>query len=148
MPDTEIATETAAHRADALRAAAHAKHTAAVARAEKGLRAVLKNNEPVDFRHIARTSGVSINFLYNHRELRARIESLRAQQLERTRPAPEPAEPAEGSQQAIVRVLTAKLKEERRRHHEEISQLRTELAAAHGELLKARRSVTTSASDR
>ena len=139
MPDTDLNTETAARRADALRAAAHAKHTAAVARAEKGLRAVLKSNEPVDFRHVARISGVSVNFLYNHRELRARIETLRAQQLEQTRPAPEPAQPAEGSPQVIVRVLTAKLKEERRRHHEETSQLRAELAAAHGELLKMRR---------
>lgn len=126
---------TRARQSQALRDAARAKRDAATARAEKGIRALIKSGEAIDFRSVARTSGVSINFLYTHKSVRARIESLRAQQREATRPAPEPPE----GDTAIVRVLTAKLKDERRRHREEITALRTELAATHGALLQHRR---------
>lgn len=111
-------------QSQALRVAAQDKRDAAVACAEKGLRALVKKNEAIDFRSVARTAGVSINFLYTNPPLRARIESLRAQQREATHPTPEPPE---SDTTAIVRVLTAKLKDERRRHREAVTALRAEL---------------------
>lgn len=127
-------------QSQALRAAAQTKRAVAVARAEKGIRALVKKNEPIDFRNVARTAGVSINFLYTNPPLRGRIESLRAQQREATHPTPDPPE---GDATAIVRVLTAKLKDERRRHREEVTALRAELAATHGALLQQRRTGAT-----
>lgn len=88
-----------------------------------------EESEPIDFRNVARTAGVSINFLYTNPPLRARIESLRAQQREATHPVPDPPE---SDTTAIVRVLTAKLKDERRRHRDQVAALRAELAATHG----------------
>lgn len=52
-------TTAAARRAAALRAAAQAKQPAAVDRAEAGLRAMLKNGQPIEFRALARIAGDS-----------------------------------------------------------------------------------------
>ena len=95
----------------------------------------MKNDEAIDFRSLAGTGGVCVNFLFNHPELRARIDRLRVQRQEQTRP---PAAAAPGSDNAVIRALTAKLTHERQRRHEEITQLRSELAAAHGEVLRLR----------
>jgi hypothetical protein len=86
---------------------------------------------------------VSVNFLYGHRELRARIEQLRDQQPRILR-APEP-ERQDNERSTVIRTLTTKLTVERRRHHEEVRLLREQLAAAHGELLRLRRSTAGSA---
>lgn len=123
-------------RAAALRTAARAKQAAAIDRAEAGLRAMLKAGEPIEFRRLARTAGVSVNFLYSNTELRARIEQLRGQQARSasTKPAPVTSENT-----AVIQTLTAKLTAERRRHLDEARLLREQLAAAHGELLRVRR---------
>lgn len=128
--------DTRARQSQALRDAAQAKREAATLRAEKGIRALVKSGDPIDFRSVARTAGVSINFLYTNEAIRGRVESLRAQQREATRPAPDPPE---SDSTAIIRVLTAKLKDERRRHREEVTTLRAECAALHGQLLDHRR---------
>ena len=124
----------AEQRAKALRAAAAAKQQAAVARAEAGLRTMVKDGHPIDFRGLARAAGVSVNFLYNNPDLRHRVEQLRAQQDHADRP-----EPAPDSHNAVIRTLTAKLTAERRRRLDEVALLREQLAAAHRELLLLRR---------
>ena len=60
-----------------LRQAAAAKRETAVARAEAGIRKLVKTGQPVTFRGVAAAGGVSVDFLYRHPELRARIERLR-----------------------------------------------------------------------
>lgn len=125
----------AARRAAALRAAAQAKQQAAVVRAEAGLRAMVKTGQPIEFRALARIAGVSVNFLYNHHELRSRIQQLQDQHEHVERPEPR----VESSDSAILRSLTAKLRGERRRRLDEVALLREQLAAAHGELLRIRR---------
>ena len=60
-----------------LRQAAAAKRDAAAARAETGIRALTKTGQPITFRAVAAAGGVSVDFLYRHPELRARIERLR-----------------------------------------------------------------------
>jgi len=79
-----------------LRQAAAAKREAATARAETGIRKLTKTGQPVTFRGVAAASGVSVDFLYRHPELRARIERLRGRQ-------PAPAGRAPASEPGIQR---------------------------------------------
>jgi hypothetical protein len=62
-----------------LQAAADAKSQAKTRAAEQAIRALVKRGEPVTFQAIQREAGVSHTFLYGHRELRGRIETLRSQ---------------------------------------------------------------------
>jgi hypothetical protein len=119
-----------------LRAAARRKSQATIKRAETALRTIIKDGQPITFRGVARTADCSIDFLYGNAELRRRIEHLRSQQQARPAPAPTNGSSA-GSN--VIRALTAQLAELRRRHREEIDELRAALAAAHGENLQLRR---------
>lgn len=119
---------------DHLRAAARRKHEHAVNRAEQAIRALVRTQEPVSFRAVARLAECSPDFLYRTPELRSRIEALRA---EPRRAAP-PYSPAE-STSGVVRELAAQLADEKRRRREEVAALEAALAAAHGELLQLRR---------
>ena len=124
---------------DNLRAAAQRKSQATTKRAETALRTMIKNGEPITFRGVARTAGCSIDFLYGNPELRRRIERLRAQQ---SKPSPPPADTDPNTDSNVIRALTAQLAELRRRHREDIDELRSALAAAHGENLQLRRRLT------
>jgi hypothetical protein len=126
----------AERRATALRQAAQAKQHAAVARAETAIRALIKNQQEINFRSVARAAGVSLDFLYGNDDIRSRIEKLRNQQKTRSAPAPSP-EHADNSD--IVHILTEKLRRERGARRTSVSQLEEQLAAAHGELLRLRR---------
>jgi hypothetical protein len=66
---------------DNLRQAAARNSAAAQTRAEHGLRELIRRREPITFRGLAQTAGVSLDFLYRHNEIRRRVEHLRAQQL-------------------------------------------------------------------
>jgi uncharacterized protein involved in exopolysaccharide biosynthesis len=124
MPDEQ-------DRIAALRQAAAAKRDAAVARAEAGIRALTKTGQPITFRAVAAAGGVSVDFLYRHPDLRARIERLRGRQ-----PSPTPqASSRDQAASSVVATLTARLTELRR----ELTETKTQLAAAHGELLALRR---------
>jgi hypothetical protein len=121
-----------------LRAAAQRKHQAATERAQTALDALINAGEPMTFRGLAKSAGVSIDFLYRS-PLRARVEQVRAEQ-QHTPPAqaqPDPIEPP--SQSNVVRALTAQITELKQRHRAETEQLRAVLAAAHGENLELRR---------
>jgi Family of unknown function (DUF6262) len=121
---------------DNLRAAAQRKRAQATERAEAALAELVARRQPITFRGLATAAGVSVDFLYRS-PLRPRIEQLRA-----TAPiaaAPVDVEQAEGSDSQLVRALAAQLRELKRRHHHEIAELRTALAAAHGENLELRR---------
>ena len=65
---------------DNLRRAAARKSAAAQARAEQGLREIIRRDEPITFRGLAQTAGVSLDFLYRYTPIRQRVEQLRAQQ--------------------------------------------------------------------
>ena len=128
----------AQRRADALRRAAQAKRQTATARADAAIRQLVKNKQEINFRSVARTGGISIDFLYTSADLRHRIESLRTQQAAKGpfRPTqPETSDP-EGS---VIHILTTKLREERAARRTAEHDLQQRLAAAHGELLRLRR---------
>jgi Zn-dependent protease with chaperone function len=65
-------------RTAALVAAAKAKSGKKTDDAEQAIRRLLKRGDPVTFQAVQREAGVSHAFLYNHPDLRARIERLRA----------------------------------------------------------------------
>jgi predicted Zn-dependent protease len=84
------------------------------------------------FRAVAKAAGVSVDFLYRHPDLRARIEHLRSRQ----QAAPPLAKPEPGrADRGVLVALTARLRES----YGEVAELKTQLAAAHGELLALRR---------
>lgn len=87
-----------------------------------------------------RTWTCSIDFLYGNAELRRRIEHLRAQQ--QTKPVSAQTDTSSADSH-VIRALSAQLAELRRRHREEIDELRAALAAAHGENLQLRRKLGT-----
>jgi hypothetical protein len=120
-----------------LRTAAAAKSAAARARAENGLRQMRRRGDPITFRGLAQTAGVSLDFLYRTPEIRRQVEQLRAGQ--HTRPAARTAEPGADQPGSVIRTLTAQLTELKRRHRDEISVLKQALEAAHGENLELRR---------
>ncbi len=122
---------------DNLRRAAAAKTAAATARAEQGIRDMVRRGEPITFRGLAQSAGVSLDFLYRNTEIRRRVEHLRNQQRRTSPVPPDRADPDQPS--SVVRTLTAQLAELKRRHREEVSTLRQALEAAHGENLDLRR---------
>lgn len=123
-----------------LKAAAARRHQAAVTRAEAGLQKLARSGQQITFRGVAKAAGVSLEFLYNHPQLRSRIEHLRAQQQTTAAPARPAADPGPASQaSSVIRTLTAELTASKARHRAEVEQLHQALAAAHGENLLLRR---------
>jgi len=92
---------------DNLRRAATAKSAAAQARAEQGLREMVRRDAPITFRGLAQIAGVSLDFLYRNTEIRRRVEQLRNQQRSMPPPPPDRADPDQPS--SVVRTLTAQL---------------------------------------
>jgi len=119
-----------------LRKATAARTAAAAARAENALVAMIKEGEPVTFRGLAAKAGVSLDFLYRNAGIRDRIEHYRAARPARPEPA---AAPGEENASSVVRTLTARLADLKRRHREETAELRQALEQAHGENLLLRR---------
>jgi hypothetical protein len=139
---TEAQPDPAERRAAALRAAAAARRADAAQRANAGLRQLVKDGAEINFRSVARAGNVGLNFLYDHPDLRRRIESLRAQQAAATRRRP-PVPDASNSDSNVLRTLSAQLKAERASHRDRVRDLEARLAAAHEEILRLKRASTS-----
>ena len=76
---------------------------------------------------------MSTDFLYNIPTLRSKITELRG-----GRAAPASSQPKTdgASSTSAIRALSTQLKEQRRRHRDELEALQNALAAAHGENLE------------
>ncbi|MFD6326191.1 DUF6262 family protein [Streptomyces sp. NPDC058442] len=129
---------------DNLRQAAARKSAAAQARAEKGLREMIRRGQPITFRGLAQSADVSLDFLYRCTELRRRVEQLRDQQ--RSHPPRPATPPPDDSPSSVVRTLTAQLAELKRRHRDEVQALRQALEASQSENLELRRRLGPGAS--
>jgi Family of unknown function (DUF6262) len=127
-------TDAQAKRIASLTAAAKVKSQAKARAAEHGIRALVKRGEPITFQAVQREAGVSHAFLYNHPDLRGRIEHLRA----RARPDATPSALPE-SESTLVLALTAQIGELKKRHRHDVQTLRAALEQAHGENLDLRR---------
>jgi len=129
-------TDPGGDRSHVLRAAAARKHHDAVERAERAIRQLVKEARPVTFKAVAEHAPCSTAFLYGHAELKRRITHLREQHRHAAVPVP-PVDPDAPS--SVVRTLTLQTAALKRRHRDEVAQLRQDLAAAHGEILALRR---------
>ncbi|MFD7645713.1 DUF6262 family protein [Kitasatospora sp. NPDC059795] len=131
-----------AKRTQTLATAAKAKSQAKTAVAEKAIRTLVKRGEPITFQAVQREAAVSHAFLYNHPDLRGRIERLRAQ----ARPAPAPTPPA-SEQSTLVLALTSQITRLKKLHRDEVQALRDALEQAHGENLDLRRELARRGGD-
>lgn len=123
-------------RAAVLRQAAIDKRGRAVSKAEAAIREMTARGEEVNFRSVARVAGVSVNFLYRNERLNNQITRLRASRPSVTQPGTTADIPSTNN---VIRTLAAQLAAERAARRDETTLLRRQLAAAHGELLLARR---------
>jgi hypothetical protein len=116
--------------------AAKARHDAVMRRANAALQQMAKAGESITFVAVARRAGVSTDFLYNTPTLRSGITELRGG---RSAPTSSPPKADDASSTSAIRALSTQLKEQRRRHRDELEALQRALAAAHGENLELRR---------
>jgi len=122
-------------RVAALTAAARAKSEAKTKAAEQAIRALIKRGEAITFQAVQREAGVSHAFLYNHPELRSRIERLRQQARPRSSTPTAPAD----AESTLVLALTTQITALKQQHRQEVQALRAALEQAHGENLDLRR---------
>jgi hypothetical protein len=132
-------TDARTKRTQTLTAAAKAKSQAKTLAAEQAIRTLVKRGEAITFQAVQREAGVSHAFLYNHPDLRGRIESLRAQARQATRTqAAAPADPGN----TLVLALTSQINRLKKQHRQEVQALRDALEQSHGENLNLRRELT------
>lgn len=121
-----------------LRDAAQRRHEETTERATAALARLSAAGEAITFASVAREADVSTDFLYRQPQLRQRISQMRTPNGHRAA-TPGADDGMALSTSAPVRVLATQLKELRREHRKEITDLREALAAAHGENLALRR---------
>ena len=119
-----------------LRDAAQRRHQEVTERATIALARLSTGGAAISFASVAREADVSTDFLYRQPELRQRIQQMRTSN---GRHANTVADDTTQAASAPVRALSAQLKEHRRRHREEVDELKKALAVAHGENLALRR---------
>lgn len=121
-----------------LRDAARRRHEETTERATAALSRLSAAGKAISFASVAREADVSTDFLYRQPQLRQRINQMRTSNEQRAQTVAAD-DGTSLSASAPVRALSAQLKELRRRHHKEITNLKKALAVAHGETLALRR---------
>jgi hypothetical protein len=121
-------------RTETLKNAARQKSVDKTTAAEAGIRRLIKRGQPVTFQSVQREAGVSHTFLYNHQQLRARIEHQRRQH----RPQSPMATDAD-NENNIIAALTAEIARLKSQHRTESKAMQAALEQAHGENLELRR---------
>jgi hypothetical protein len=125
-----------------LRDAAQRRHEEATERATAALARLSAAGKAITFASVAREADVSTDFLYRQPRLRERIHQLRTPNG-RHASAIVSDDSSHAAASGPVRVLSAQLKELRRRHRDEVSTLQQALAVAQGENLELRRRLST-----
>lgn len=112
----------------ALAEAAAGRTLAAEDRVRQALRSLDRDGHPISFAAVAQHARVSRAFLYNHPDFRAEIEELRG----RHAAAPSRLPAAERSSDGSVRTRLRAALDDNQRLRREMTELREELALAHG----------------
>jgi cell shape-determining protein MreC len=115
-------------RSTALRSAAAARSIAAEQRAQHAIAKLDRRGQAITFLAVAAEAGVSARYLYGHPQLRATIQQLRDEQHS-TQPPRHPR----ANDESIRARLRGTL-EENKQLRAENTQLRDELALAHGQI--------------
>ena len=126
-------TDSRERRITALTEAAKVKSQNKTRDAEQAIRRLVKRGEAITFQAVQREAGVSHAFLYNHPELRKRIEHLRAPR--RKAAADQPID----TDSTLVITLTRQIADLKKQHRQQLQALRDALERAHGENLDLRR---------
>ncbi|WP_326545299.1 DUF6262 family protein [Mycolicibacterium sp. ND9-15] len=126
-------TDSRQRRITALTEAAKVKSQNKTRDAEQAIRRLIKRGDPITFQAVQREAGVSHAFLYNHPELRTRIEHLRG--TRRKASADQPVD----TDSTLVITLTRQIAELKKQHRQQLQALRDALERAHGENLDLRR---------
>jgi Family of unknown function (DUF6262) len=116
---------------EGLRKSAQFRHQQAMQRTEEGIRRLLLEGRPVNFNTTAEAAGVSTAWLYQHPEVRSRIEHLRAQPSERRVAAPK-SKASDASKDAMLVTLRQRVKQVEAENRE----LRRQLEVLYGQLYK------------
>lgn len=126
-------TDSRERRINALTEAAKVKSQNKTRDAEQAIRRLVKRGEPINFQAVQREAGVSHAFLYNHPELRKRIEHLRGSRPNAT------AEQSADTDNTLVIAMTRQIADLKKQHRQQLQALRGALERAHGENLDLRR---------
>ena len=111
----------------------------------KALRQARKDGTPITVKGLAAAAGVSTDFIYRHPDLRNQVEALRQARRAGAPAATSTVPDVDAASSTLVRRLSQELADSRRKHREEVAELRHALAVAHGELLILRRQLNGSA---
>jgi tRNA nucleotidyltransferase/poly(A) polymerase len=104
---------------EALQKAAELKAKEAAERVDQALEKMVKSGHSINFQTVAQNANVSTAYLYKHTEIRKRIETLRDQQKNQSKPKHPPV--ASDNSKAI---MIANLRSEIQRLRGEIDELR------------------------
>jgi hypothetical protein len=116
-------------RSDVLARAARSKREAARERAAGAIRQLERERQPITFKAVAARAHVSRQWLYTQPDLRQEIERLRRHQTD----AGQASQAGERASRASLQQRVELLLEENRRLRAEITDLKAELAIAHGQ---------------
>ncbi len=116
---------------EGLRKSAQLRQQQTVQRAEEGIRRLLQEGRPVNFNTVAETASVSTAWLYQHPEMRQRIEHLRQQQSTRMI-QPSKTKTSDASKDAMLTALRQRVKQVEAENRE----LKRQLEVVYGQLYK------------
>ena len=116
---------------EGLRKSAQLRHEQAIQRTEEGIRRLLQEGRPVNFNTVAQAARVSTAWLYQHPEVRSRIEHLREQFILREVPAPK-ARASDASKDAMLAALRQRVKQLEAENRE----LKRQMEVVYGQLYK------------
>lgn len=111
-------------RDQALKEAGRNRTQAAVQRAEKGIRQLLKDGGTISFSSVSRAAGVSTKFLHQNEDLATRIRHLSAQQKGTQRPNTPDELTGES---AIIAALRRQLTDQDERHKKQVRELKNHI---------------------
>jgi 4-diphosphocytidyl-2C-methyl-D-erythritol kinase len=116
---------------EGLRRNAKLRHQQTAHRADEGIRRLLQEGRPVNFQTVAEAAHVSTAWLYQHSEIRERIEHLREQRSLQASSAPKmrASDASKDAMQAALRQRVKQLETENR-------ELKQQLEIVYGQLYK------------
>lgn len=115
---------------EGLKAHAQNKKDAAIKKVDAAIQKLIKEKGRINFNSVSMESGVSKAYLYNHSDVRERIETLRKQQDGLPSPKQVKREMTEASKDVLIAAKNKRIKA----LEEENKRLKSELAILRGKL--------------
>jgi len=110
---------------------AQQRHQQVIQRADEGIRRLLQEGRPVNFNTVAQIAHVSTAWLYQHVEIRGRIEHLREQRSAQVGSTPK-MKASDASKDAIQAALRQRVKQLEAENRE----LKQQLEVVYGQIYK------------